>query len=87
MLWERKKQEERDYLFRDVEELKQLNRQKMFGRPGHGAPTQDIRKKKFTEHQLKRSQSMHSLGVTDDEWRPEKRRHDVFTENMDPQVG
>ena len=21
-------------------------------RPGHGAPTQDIRKKKFTEHQM-----------------------------------
>ena len=34
-------------------------------RPGHGAPTQDIRKKKFTEHQidigLKRSQSSFSL--------------------------
>ena len=25
---------------------------KMFGRPGNGAPTVDIRKKKFTEHQL-----------------------------------
>ena len=34
-------------------------------RPGHGAPTQNIRKKKFTELQLtgslKRSQSMFSL--------------------------
>ena len=30
-------------------------------RPGHGAPTGDIRKKKFTEHQLRRSQSMLSL--------------------------
>ena len=31
-------------------------------RPGHGAPTEDIRKKKFTEHQLRRSQSVLSLG-------------------------
>lgn len=61
MLWEQKKQEERDFLFRDVEELKELSRQKMFGRPGHGAPTEDIRKKKFTEHQLRRSQSVLSL--------------------------
>ena len=33
-------------------------------RPGHGAPTQDIRKKKFTEHQmnnLSRSQSLFGL--------------------------
>ena len=33
-------------------------------RPGHGAPTGDIRKKKFTEHQLRRSQSVLSLGDT-----------------------
>ena len=37
----------------------------MLCRPGHGAPTGDIRKKKFTEHQLgralKRSQSVFSL--------------------------
>ena len=31
-LWELKKQEERDTLFRDTEELKELRRQKMFGR-------------------------------------------------------
>ena len=34
-------------------------------RPGHGAPTGDVRKKKFTEHQLarqlRRTQSMFSL--------------------------
>ena len=88
-LWELKKQEERETLFRDTEELRELRRQKMFGRyinsskcvylkldkiplfifmicrPGHGAPTGDIRKKKFTEHQLgralKRSQSVFSL--------------------------
>ena len=88
-MWELKKQEERETLFRDTEELRELRRQKMFGRyinsskcvylkrdkihpfilmlcrPGHGAPTGDIRKKKFTEHQLgralKRSQSVFSL--------------------------
>ena len=36
----------------------------IIARPGHGAPTQDIRKKKFTEHQLRRSQSVLSLGDT-----------------------
>jgi len=63
-LWEKKKKEEEDLLFRDLEELKELSRAKMFGRPGHGAPTQDIRKKKFTEHQmnnLTRSQSLFGL--------------------------
>jgi len=63
-LWEKKKKEEEDLLFRDLEELKGLQKSKMFGRPGHGAPTQDIRKKKFTEHQmnnLTRSQSLFGL--------------------------
>ena len=31
-LWERKKKEEEDLLFRDLEELKELSRSKMFGR-------------------------------------------------------
>ena len=39
----KKKKEEEDLLFRDLEELKSLSRAKMFGRPGHGAPTTDIR--------------------------------------------
>ena len=63
-LWQKKKQEEEQLLFRDLEELKELSRAKMFGRPGHGAPTKDIRKKKFTEHQmncLTRSQSLFGL--------------------------
>ena len=63
-LWHKKKQEEEELLFRDLEELKELSRAKMFGRPGHGAPTRDIRKKKFTEHQmnsLTRSQSLFGL--------------------------
>lgn len=64
-LWQQKKMEEQDLQSRDVEEIKDLSRNKMFGRPGHGAPTQDIRKKKFTEHQLdlgmRRSQSMFTL--------------------------
>eukprot|EP00090_Calanus_glacialis_P021912 TRINITY_DN33788_c0_g1_i1.p1 TRINITY_DN33788_c0_g1~~TRINITY_DN33788_c0_g1_i1.p1 ORF type:complete len:454 (+),score=113.33 TRINITY_DN33788_c0_g1_i1:334-1695(+) len=64
-IWEQKKQEEQDLLFRDVEEIKDLARAKMFGKPGHGAPTGDIRKKKFTEHQINkgmtRSQSTFSL--------------------------
>ena len=34
-------------------------------RPGHGAPTGDIRKKKFTEYQLDRSQSSYNLDQLD----------------------
>eukprot|EP00090_Calanus_glacialis_P013030 TRINITY_DN21643_c0_g1_i1.p1 TRINITY_DN21643_c0_g1~~TRINITY_DN21643_c0_g1_i1.p1 ORF type:complete len:462 (-),score=133.65 TRINITY_DN21643_c0_g1_i1:237-1583(-) len=69
-LWERKRQEEEELQVRDVEETKEIVKQKIFGRPGHGAPTQDIRKKKFTEHQLdsgmKRSQSMFGLDDSED---------------------
>lgn len=46
-----------------------MSRVKMFGRPGNGAPTGDVRKKKFTEHQLdlgmRRSQSMFTLDSMD----------------------
>ena len=42
-----------------------MSKIRMFGRPGNGAPTGDVRMKKFTEHQLdlglKRSQSMFGL--------------------------
>ena len=38
----------------------------VFCRPGHGAPTGDIRKKKFTEYQLDRcSQPEHGLRSRD----------------------
>ena len=33
-------------------QLRELSRTKLFGRPGHGAPTENIKKKKFTEYQL-----------------------------------
>lgn len=33
-------------------QVREMAHGKMFGRPGNGAPTVDIRKKKFTEHQL-----------------------------------
>ena len=32
--------------------MRELANLKLFGRPGHGAPTVDIRKKRFTEYQL-----------------------------------
>ena len=35
-------------------QLRELSRTKLFGRPGHGAPTENIKKKKFTEYQLDR---------------------------------
>ena len=33
-------------------QIRDLSNLKLFGRPGHGAPTENIRKKKFTEYQL-----------------------------------
>ena len=33
-------------------QIRNLSNQRLFGRPGHGAPTENVRKKKFTEHQL-----------------------------------
>lgn len=33
-------------------QYRELSRSNRFGKPGNGAPTEDIRKKKFTEHQL-----------------------------------
>ena len=35
-------------------QLRELSRTKLFGRPGHGAPTENIKKKKFTEYQLEK---------------------------------
>jgi len=64
-MWQTKRAEELELAARDMEEVKEMSRIKMFGRPGNGAPTGDVRKKKFTEHQLdlgmKRSQSMFAL--------------------------
>ena len=33
-------------------QIRDLSNLRLFGRPGHGAPTENIRKKKFTEYQL-----------------------------------
>jgi len=52
VLWEHKKREEEEMAMKDLHEIRELSKNKIFGRPGHGAPTYDIRKKKFTEHQL-----------------------------------
>ena len=35
-----------------VLQIRDLSNLRLFGRPGHGAPTENIRKKKFTEYQL-----------------------------------
>ena len=35
-----------------VLQIRDLSKLRLFGRPGHGAPTENIRKKKFTEYQL-----------------------------------
>lgn len=51
-LWMAKKGEQLELELREQEQIREMTRSKMFGRPGHGAPTLDIRKKKFTEYQL-----------------------------------
>lgn len=33
-------------------QIRDLSNLRLFGRPGHGAPTENIRKQKFTEYQL-----------------------------------
>ena len=43
-------------------QVKEMSRIKMFGRPGNGAPTGDVRKKKFTEHQLDTNMIRSHLG-------------------------
>jgi hypothetical protein len=55
-MWQQKKQEETDLNQREMAEVRDMARAKMFGRPGNGAPTVDVRKKKFTEHQLDHDQ-------------------------------
>ena len=39
-------------------QIRDLARQRMFGKPGHGAPTQNVRKKIFTEYQLTRQDTI-----------------------------
>jgi len=51
-MWDQKRKEDDDLMHRETEEVREMSRNKMFGRPGHGAPTIDVRKKRFTEHQL-----------------------------------
>jgi len=86
-LWQRKQQEEEELRFMDVEEIKEITKQRMFGRPGHGAPTQDIRKKRFTEHQLDRglyrSQSMFGLDNEEDYGGPESAPLVRFNSELD----
>jgi len=66
-LWEQKKKEDLEMDFRDVEEVREMSKMKMFGRPGNGAPTIDIRKKRFTEHQMDESIHRTQPGWGDDD--------------------
>lgn len=45
-LWQQKKKEDDDMSYREREEAKEFSKMRMFGRPGHGAPTIDNRKKR-----------------------------------------
>eukprot|EP00096_Caligus_rogercresseyi_P010932 TRINITY_DN4138_c0_g1_i1.p1 TRINITY_DN4138_c0_g1~~TRINITY_DN4138_c0_g1_i1.p1 ORF type:complete len:276 (-),score=37.11 TRINITY_DN4138_c0_g1_i1:58-885(-) len=51
-LWQAKKHDDLEMELREQDEVRELSRSKIFGKPGHGAPTENNRKKLFTEHQL-----------------------------------
>jgi hypothetical protein len=44
--------------FRNIIQIRSLAHRKLFGRPGHGAPTENLRKQKFTEYQLSERQAI-----------------------------
>ena len=61
----------------------------LFGRPGHGAPTNDIRKKKFTEYQLsdgtENGEFEHGMTTMDDSALPNpKPSYQVYDSNPYP---
>ena len=58
-LWQQKKKEDDDLHYREREEAREYSKMRMFGRPGHGAPTIDNRKKRFTEHQFDKLRNHH----------------------------
>merc|ERR1711997_760725 len=51
-LWQNKKREQLEQEIREQEEIKACQHVNLFGKPGHGAPTEEIRKRRFTEYQL-----------------------------------
>ena len=46
-LHQQKKKDEEDIRYRETEEAREYSKMRMFGRPGHGAPTVDNRKKRY----------------------------------------
>ena len=70
-LWQQKKKEDEDLHYREREEAREFSKMRMFGRPGHGAPTVDNRKKRFTEHQFDKLRHDHGAEQTQfEEFRP-----------------
>lgn len=70
-LWQQKKKEDDDMSYREREEAREFSKMRMFGRPGHGAPTVDNRKKRFTEHQFDKLRHNNPDMVTSEaEFRP-----------------
>ena len=46
-LHQQKKKDDEDIRYRETEEAREYSKMRMFGRPGHGAPTVDNRKKRY----------------------------------------
>ena len=55
-MWKQKKKEVEEIKLKEQEEVREMANNKLFGRPGNGAPLEDVRKKKFTEYQLDKEQ-------------------------------
>ena len=49
-LHQQKKKDEEDIRYRETEEARENSKMRMFGRPGHGAPTVDNRKKRYFDY-------------------------------------
>merc|ERR1712223_658856 len=56
-LWQAKKREQLEVELKDQIEMREQAHLNLFGKPGHGAPTENIRKKKFTEYQLSEAEA------------------------------
>lgn len=48
-------------------QIRELAHANLFGKPGHGAPTENIRKKKFTEYQLADEENHLTDGFSQDD--------------------
>ena len=62
-------------------QLREMAQASLFGKPGHGAPTNDIRKKKFTEYQFDQLAKQAMDSALEENDRSDRQYGGGFTEN------